>query len=377
MNSSGATLKLIVLTKTGRSGSLFFQHLMDQHSKILSLPYIFNFYYSWNQIPNNLSQDPEKTVAHFLEKTSLREIFHWESEAYSLILDPAAQSQVELPSKEEMKKEILSYFLENSFNRKNLLIAIHLAYAKITKLPIEAKTHIFLHEHNGYYYDQMREDFEDFRLLVLMRDPRSSYYSFIQSYLQLGVPIRSLVFETNALYSEMNNETFERFHPKQIISIKIEDLNENPEREMQRFCAFAQIPFESSVLQATCLGYSTTINSSRIKGLTGFNNKKIKENIWESKCSQRELFLVQSIHFHLMKSYGSQKSELLLGERFWFFFFVLLPDFKAFFTHNPSLKNKLEYIRRRYWLRFRKDWLKLLRTAKGDRAGSQELYLER
>jgi hypothetical protein len=104
-------MKLILLTNTGKCGTLFIQRLFDGHPLVITFPFAFNYYYAWSKL---LSSDDNliSFVNKLLEFTNLKDVLQFvDREKY------VKRIRDHLPNDFDIKKD-----------RKELLEALHLAY---------------------------------------------------------------------------------------------------------------------------------------------------------------------------------------------------------------------------------------------------------
>lgn len=332
-------LNLILLTKSGRCGTIFLQRLFDNHSDILMLPTIFPFYYSWNNL-----RKPNDTIFTFLEST---------------FSETSLKGILEFISKDAFFEKIKT-LLPDNFNlnnsRKESLEIIHWAFYELT-LQTNNPKYLFLHEHNICHLDQVLEDYPEHQHIFMIREPKNSYASHLKSILNKHW-IRSVASEKNAIYNEQQAQAFVQKKPTQLKYIKIEKMNEQLEPEMIKLCEWLKIPFQKELLTESIMGKSSNENHSAFS-----SDNSNKNNRWSQLISYREVILVEYLHRDIIKNhyefYSSISKFSVVA-----YLFLFLPDLKIFIYYNPTFKAKLEYIYRLWFIRLRFRWLRILISSK-------------
>jgi hypothetical protein len=225
-------MKLILLTNTGKCGTLFIQRLFDGHPLVITFPFAFNYYYAWNKLLTS-NDDLNSFLNKLLAFTSLKEVL-----AYV--------------DREKYIKRVKDH-LPNDFNiqndRKELLEGLHLAYNFLVSLNRKA-THILLNTINVNSLDQIQADYPAHKHIFLIRDPKNSYAAYLSSD-HTHNPVYKFQFLRNTLHNAIYTQSFFNNHPEQVRFLKIEDLNDDLSLTMKSLCKWLSINYSDILMRET------------------------------------------------------------------------------------------------------------------------------
>ena len=147
-------LPIVTLCTTGRTGSDFFQSLVDGHPQVLQLPSNWVFYDFWDQAlcTNDIEDlvneflwfraEKPKGYIHFFKFKSKYHVFEG--------LDQLGENRNESinVSVSEFMKHMKQIFQTKTITSKNFFIATHVAYALASGENIIGKKLLFFHIHH-------------------------------------------------------------------------------------------------------------------------------------------------------------------------------------------------------------------------------------
>lgn len=334
-------MKLILLTNTGKCGTLFIQRLFDGHPLVITFPFAFNFYYAWNKLLCK-EDDLVSFVNKLLDFTNLKEVLQY-------------------VDRDKYLKRVRDH-LPNDFNiqkdRKELLEALHLAYNFLVSKNRKA-THILLNTINVNYLDMIQEDYPTHKHVFLIRDPKNSYAAFLSSD-HSHDPVYRFQFLRNTLHNATYVKMFIKNHLNQVMFLKIEDLNDDLTIAMKNLCKWLQINFSDVLISETVNQLpsgTTTVKLTQRKIST-----KIRNTRWVHSLGSTEVVLIEFLHKELIKEHYTFTSNQFLRNRFMAMILLLLPNWKQSAVEPNKQSSLLNFLFHNNWLIARLNWYKLIRA---------------
>ncbi len=266
-------IQVCFLFAVGRSGSVLLQSFIDNHSEVLMLPQILD-YYSFNE---RLSQ-----CKNYIELINLfisdiymknRAFSHNLGENRDEVFDKQEQvfAQTILKTLEKLK----------TVNRKSFLLAIHYSYAVIKNIDLSKIKAIVIHQHNtrsflffnvmnlfntsdspGFikiakdiflkksFIELITDDFPGSKFIATVRNPYDLLTSFLKS-----AKKETINFEL--FYNDLYVTSFcfyDLANLKNIKYFKFEDMHKNTLSEMQSLALYLGITFSETLLKSTIDG---------------------------------------------------------------------------------------------------------------------------
>ena len=320
-------LRNVLLVPIDRSGSDFFQSLLDGHPQILQITGIWHFHHWWKlaRCRENLSDLIDEFVWHSCPscshiakfKSYYNKIERWEQ----LGDDRKGFFEVDIGS---FKKHMMCAMTGRELNSKNFFLAVNLAYGLATKLDVQKTKMLFYHIHHMERLKDFHEDFADFDLICTMREPRNTLVSAME---------RWRAFDPGTYNPAMLHYRIKRIfegvepasgYTKNIKVVKLEDLHMSPEKVLGEFCRTYGMEFRDSLLESSYHGKKWWGDALSGRYLDGFN-KKALEKTWGGRLFSYDSFLIEFILEDKWRHYGYP-----VGHRRWYHFLsaiftVLLP----------------------------------------------------
>ncbi len=242
-------MKLLILLNGGRTGTDFFQSLLDGHEEILQFPGTFYFDELWNEVSQSNSID--RILEHFFEK-------------YEKFFDSRINAEIERHDQlgknknefylfdKEIFAKIFKKLSENAdFSKKNIITNLHLAYGETCNQNNNKKQIIVLQLQHLHRLDAI--DDLDFEIIYTLRDPFVNLSSIINSWTKYNggkdfVP-QNLNFQIDRVINGLNDAL--KFG-KKIHVIKLENLHQNNYLVMSSFCEKFNIKYNKTMTESTC-----------------------------------------------------------------------------------------------------------------------------
>ena len=258
--------KICVIQYYGRSGSTFLHSLLDGHSKVLALPIVgFQDFYT-----QTLPAKNEFTFSYYeplIEALGFPNLIR--SDKHKFFQAGRVDGNTETPDKllEEVYKlpeinggkfiELMKGFFDsNLVSRKNTFLAFHISYCLAAGMDLieERDTILYqMHHPNEDAFRKILHDFSDVRLIQTIREPSNALASNLNFFSKIypsGIPFWKL--------EQVLDRAFFAGHfylgEYKAISIRLEDLHNEPGKTLGGLAPFCGINLESSLFQSSILG---------------------------------------------------------------------------------------------------------------------------
>ena len=211
---------------------------------------------------------------------------------------------------------------------------------------------------NLYYIQEILQFFPEAKVINLVRDQRDVLLSqknkwkrryFGSSSIPFKEAVRSYfnyhpITISKLWNSSINNaRKFEK--NERVLSLKFENLLENPEKQIQDLCYFLGLEFSEEMLKVPNIGSSTSVDEKRTLGLD--NNKMGK---WKSGgISKTERYICQKICGNNMATFYYKKKKFKFIPLFVIFQFFSFPIKLSisFLLNLHRIKNLKEVFKKR------------------------------
>ena len=338
-------LKQVVLITTGRTGSDFFQSLLDGHAQILQITGTFFFHEFWKNAvcKNNLddllnefiwSNNYSLHIAKF--KSKYNKIERWDqlgekkNESFDLDIDL-------------FKKYISKLMKDREINSFNFFISLHIAYGLVLKQNILDTKILFYHLHHIEKLNDYMVDFKNFDVICTIREPRNTIVSGIDNHKNFNFKPHNNSSNTSVyLRVFYESEPIKKF-TKNFTTLKLEDLHQNPELIMSQFCKKYELLLNENLYKSTYHNKLWWGDKLSGKDLQGFN-KNIEHKKWHKKFYFYENIVFEFLLFQRLRAY-KYKIESKFNSKIFapiIFLTILLPLKYELNTLYENLKKEEE-----------------------------------
>ena len=275
-------MKIVVLIAGGRTGSDFFQSLLDGHPEISQFPGIFRFDDFWEKTKKenkleNIAKILIDNYKHFFD--SKKNLI----ERHNML----GKDKNDFFSIDEnlYKKCFINLMKNKDLNKKNLLIGLNLAYSQASNEDHNKKKIILLHLHriSGM---KIIEDLE-FEIIYTIRDPLAAYTSAINHWYKFRnekhMNPQAHFFHMDRFFNGLKDTL--SFQKKTHV-IQLEKLHIENVRVMKAFCTTFDISYNETMSKSTYHGKVWWGDKLSEKDLNGVNpnfQNKIDESLFFKK----------------------------------------------------------------------------------------------
>ena len=229
-------------------------------------------------------------------------------------------SDVKMFSSEDESTRFSELFLieikKNGIGRKEIFKSIHIAYANVKKIKFTDIKVIIAHEHVSYPFKHAIEDFDQSKILMIIRDPRASLAGFFRGITKkVGhLPDYHEYYYNMSIEEWLNGRDIWKYNSnwlgQRLKIIQNENMVNDLKSEMKDLAKWLEIKFTEGLLKRTYHdGKTAFVDSSYLKKSSSLEKNYFKpENIrkrWLKELSdQREILMIETLFRDIMKSFG-------------------------------------------------------------------------
>lgn len=335
--------KICFIFAYGRTGSSGIHSCLDNHYQILTLPMELKFYqmFDWSKNLNST----EEVFNFWIEKTKLKRF-------ENNILYGNYNGEFTNLNFNFYKKKFRHYLNFYGLSRKGVFYAIHHAYAVSIGLNIKNIKVIVEFCAASLNLDYASEDFNDFKVINVMRDFKSSFssekllllknHNFLHYLNKYKLPT---IFHYNKmLESKIYNLNYIKEKTHNVLTINTEDFHQNIKEEIYKIVNFLGIDFKSSLLENTLGGHKWSGNSSSLKSVkSGQYNTMNNINL---ALNENEKIIINVIFRKFYQKYYNKNYDFINNSKL---LFNVLKIFKFEFSYKTRSSFKLNSFRHLYY----------------------------
>ena len=278
--------KIVAIQNHGIAGTSLLHSLFDNHSKIISLPWLFgiNFIEDWNETFKE-------------KKANFNELKKFIKANYKVLFDIGSYNEKSLSmlgknmdQKVEVSENTFFSFLKKNLgqlseiSRREFIIGVFLSYNECFGKKFDDDCYICfpIHSRPLIIAECLREDFEELKFIHMTREPVQNISSCMKQYNVKDLsPFNGLLrmatqqvindigeqLDNQKLYG--NQPYFQDSLKVQSRYVRLEDVHNFGKKELSRIAKWLNIEFEKSMLTSTFMNleWHNRASSPRITGL--------------------------------------------------------------------------------------------------------------
>ncbi len=341
----------------GTSGTTLMHSLLDNHSSIISLPFLHgrDLYTLWTDhivgSGNNIEGATELheydepmtidvSIDTIIEKVKkFRPYFfdHTRGLEESLTRVGDNQDKILTVNEDEFFKHIRGFFKNNKINRKNFIISIYLSFNKCFGLNHDDNAYICIpiHDHSIKIVEKIMQDFKEVKILTMVRNPvkcigsmlkhinyNQHKYCLFKSHLKCAISVLLLQKREHyeikpfQLYGKTPYFTDTEFFESKYI--KLETVHKEIKNQMKKISKWLKINFDEKLLESTFMGYKWHNRKESIQ-VSGANTK-VTSQTYEKFLNKFDYFRIKFLSLNELIYFEYYKLK-----RYEFFFLFLMP----------------------------------------------------
>lgn len=340
-------LKMVLLVATGRSGSDFFQSLLDGHPEILQFTGVW-FFHQWWQVAKRKDSLPDlidefvRPVPDSFNHLAKFQSYHDKIERWDQLGENKDESfEVDIAV---FKTHMVNIMQDKELNSRNFFLAVNLAYGLATNVDIMKTKVLFYHIHRTERIEAFAVDFSGYDVICMVREPRNTLVSGIEHWRGIRPWSYSSVYWHYLLKRIIQESEPLLQYTTSFKTLKLEDLHLFPKEVLQEFCSQYGLEFQESMLESSFQGKKWWGDVMSGKYLDGFN-KNIAAAKWRDKLFFHDNFLLEFILEDRLRHYGySIENKISRTSVFFAILLTFLPmkyELKIF-RHNLKVRKGLK-----------------------------------
>jgi hypothetical protein len=293
-----------VLVTTGRTGTDFFQSLLDSHPEI----FVFNghlyFHSFWQSatcrddgLPALIDEFTTTYIKAFKSRldTTERKDRLGEGQDQSIDIDL-----------EQFATHMTGLLQDKPVTSKNFLTAVYIAYGLCLGWEVKGKKLFFHHLHHVRKVDDFMADFPDAKIVCMTRDPRALYVSGVENWRRHNPATDSPSYPLYVLWRAVDEITaLKKYNDGRLQVLKLEDLAE--EKTLEAFCDWVGIGFDPCLRESSWAGmrwWGDEISENQVpENERGFSKTMIT-NKWEQRLGVLDKAVLNYLLADLLGWYG-------------------------------------------------------------------------
>ena len=321
----------------GRTGSSALHSMLDNHNDILMLPMELKFYYCINKSKNLKTVD--KVFNYWVNETKLKRF------EKNILYGNATEKFTNI-NFAQFKNNFFEFLNLYGLTRPGIFYAIHHAYAKSLNRNIEEIKVIIEFSAASFNLSKAKEDFNNFKVLNVVRDFKASFSSQKMNDLKNNFMIYNrnkfyvpnvFTYYNNLLFPLKNLQNMDNVK-ENLLDIYLEDLHE----KIKLVSNFLKIQYNKKLLENTLGGYNWRGNSAFQKEVTVGKYNPLK-NI-NYALNYNEIMLVEYLFHKYYYKYYKKKITTKLNFGYYlnifkpFKFEFVVPKFKPLYDFSIGTK---------------------------------------
>jgi hypothetical protein len=336
-------LQPYVLITTGRTGTDFFQSLLDSHTEVLTFNGQIYFHNFWNnskctKINNIIISDAlDEFIGMHIEKFKSKYDVVENKDSLGENSDQSLDIDLIL-----FKNEATKLLQGRQINSRNFMLAVYGAYAICLNQNLLKMKLVLHHLHNAELLTSYINDFPDSKIICMTRDPRANFVSGVIHWRNndknsdcgrhLYYYIRRIIIDAYSVDKYDND----------YIVIRLEDLGNKS--ILQALCGWLNIKYEETLERSTWGGlrWRGDYLSSQKNTKIGWSAKMIK-NSWQTKLSSLNKYLFNFLLNDRLIHYKYQHGRIHFHDYLIVPFIILIPlSFEMRFFSWNYINNSLK-----------------------------------
>ena len=353
-----------------RCGSDFFHSLLDNHPEILQFTGYYIFHDFWENNQNKKLTDLINEFVNFENHymkfdSSYNKVERWDNlgkhknESFTVNIDKFKEIAFEIQSRLDL-------------NSKNFFLTFNAAYFIARGFYIFKTRILFYHLHRIDRLNEFKEDFRNFKLIIMTRDLRDGIDSYFESRLHNRFDPYTFI-PPILTYSTIFREV--QKYDKFAFNV-LQSLHKYPEAVLKNVCLYLNISYLPNILKnSTWHGKLWWGDQWSNKDMNGFNSNFGATPRWTNKLTFIDIYLIELLFEKQIKKFGYKfyvKKIFFPINLFLSFILIFFPmkyEIKILFYNivngeNLNIKIKktfaifhVYFIRVKYYLKLLKDIL--------------------
>ena len=349
-------VEIISIAPSGRSGSYFVQSILDGHKNIVTIPFYVSMYSIYDNISKYMNKHEfyiDAIMRHVCQESLLKYYFgvpydkntNWWQGLLVTVDNEKKQIYMDVNQFKLNFKNVLNELYQlGEFNDRGFYYAINLAWALTKHQKISDIKYIVDQTHNCKNFSLIYNISKTAKFIHTIRDPRASYYSFIEmnkSYNNENHHLPPIDLATTYEYTFYSLNQVEKYRKSWLkkenyFLIRLEDLHDSYNRVVLSLAKWLDIDVQKSLFESTMDGMSWEYQSYTHKKKIIGAEKSANRPKWKDNLKRSEIKKIEFLSSRFMAKYKYNKIFL---KRKPCIFDILITTFLCLFDKNESVFN--------------------------------------
>lgn len=297
-----------VLVTTGRTGTDFFQSLLDGHPEFYVCNgriYFHNFWNSsWSTRSGNapeLADVLDEFIGTHIQVLKSR----YEPSERKDQLGEGRDQSIDIDTA-EFKAHVMGLLAGQPVTSRNVMTAAYVAYDLCLKRDIKRKKLFFHHVHHVRKVDEYMQDFPDSKIICMIRDPRALYVSGVENWRRYEAKTDNPSYPQYILWRAVDESLpLGRYNDGRLGLLKLEDLAK--EETLHGVCDWLGVSYHPCMKDSTWAGmrwWGDKVSQNQIpENERGFS-KTMTANKWQSKLDWLDRAVLNYLLIDHLEWYG-------------------------------------------------------------------------
>jgi adenylylsulfate kinase len=330
-----------LLLTTGRTGSDFFQSLLDFHPEI----FVFNgplYLHRFWKRTSRCVQAPDGPVVADLVDEFLGAFLHKFKSHYDytekkghLGEDQDQSIDIDL---DVFRGHMAGLLADRDVTSRAFLRAVYVAYALCLGQDVMAKKLFFHHEHNPDWMDAYMADFPDSKIISMTRDPRASFVSGVENWRKFNPDVDHPNHMLRTLKRTVEDARSLAAHGDRLGIVRLEDLGDDG--VLEAICDWLGIGFDACLKRSTWAGmrwWGDRLSQKKIKREEVGFSKTISTNKWAEILTPTDVAVLDYLIADRLDCYGYDRDRRAgFAHALWVLAAILWPMSYERYYFSPS-----------------------------------------
>jgi len=319
-------LKIFCIVATPRSGSDYFQSLLDGHPEVMtfngSVCLYTEFFYKIN-FKDSSQKNIIYSIKKFIKSYSTLLCTQYDKDEGKNKMGKNKDEYIDIDFN-KYENSMLSYLLSEGFTKKNFYLAVYFSYNFCLGYNFKNKKILLMHPHNFDEVNIFSKDFTKSHYIYMIRDPRAAYLSSIYN---LSKRYPNKYYNLRHHFITMYLCLLHSNHGKKLglkyLCIRLEDL---PRTDiLRKISKLLKIKFNKSLLNSTFAGKIWNGDSKSKKSYKNHWTINRTYNDWSNKLNNKDKLILNYLFFPALKHYNYKSTKINFLDRIKCFMLIFFP----------------------------------------------------
>jgi len=295
------------LATTGRSGTDFFQSLLDSHPEIAVYNGVNFFYYFWDNaltVQHGGLIVVEHVIDEYIGTNIKKLVSRYDTFERKNELGENADQSIDVDVA-TFRRHVIGLLDGKPVTSRNFLIAIIAAYDLCLGRDLTLKKVFLHHAHRINQTFRFLEDFPNSKVLCMIRDPRANFVSGVEHWRRFEPKTDNPAYPIYIIWRALDEIAELRSLPSGSLAVmKLEDLGGRA--TLEAFCRWVGVSYHDCMSRSTWGGlrwWGDRLSSQKAPNDEPGYSPTMTKNSWESRLYGSDKFVLNHILAPMLSRY--------------------------------------------------------------------------